>query len=106
MTLNVVDDFNHEGLGIEVDFSLAATRVTRALDQIIEWRGTPLAIRVDTGPEYISGRLHQWAEKRGIAIQPIQRLLSRVRFLSRRITPASLTFRNGFWFATSMVFLL
>ena len=27
--LNVVDDFNREGLGIEVDFSLPAARVIR-----------------------------------------------------------------------------
>ena len=45
--LNVVDDFNREGLGIEVDFSLPTERVIRSLDRIIEWRGTPLAIRVD-----------------------------------------------------------
>ena len=36
---NAVDDCNREGLGIEVDFSLPAERVVRALDQIIEWRG-------------------------------------------------------------------
>jgi len=35
------DDFNREGLGIEVDLSLPAERVIRALDQIIEWRGKP-----------------------------------------------------------------
>jgi putative transposase len=70
--LNVVDDFNRQGLGIEVDFSLLATRVTRTLDCIFEWRGTLLAIRVDNGPEYISDCLHQWAETRGIAIQHIQ----------------------------------
>jgi transposase InsO family protein len=45
--LNVLDDFNREGLGIEADFSLPAERVTRTLDRIIEWRGQPLAIRVD-----------------------------------------------------------
>ncbi len=45
--LNVLDDFNREGLGIEVDFSLPAERVVRALNQIIEWRGKPIAIRVD-----------------------------------------------------------
>ncbi len=33
---DVIDDFNREGLGIEVDFSLLAERVTRMLDQIIE----------------------------------------------------------------------
>ena len=70
--LNVVDDFNREGLGIEVDFSLPAERVIRTLDRIIEWRGAPLAIRVDNGPEYISGLLLRWAEDRGIAIQHIQ----------------------------------
>ncbi len=51
---NVIDDFNREGLAIEVDFSLPATRVIRALDQIIEWRGKPKSIRCDNGPEYIS----------------------------------------------------
>ena len=56
-TLNVIDDFNREGLAIEVDFSKPAERVVRALDQIIAWRGKPLAIRVDNGLEYVSGRL-------------------------------------------------
>ena len=54
-TLNVLDDFNREGLGIEVDFSLPAERVVRSLNQIIEWRGQPQVIRVDNGPEYVSG---------------------------------------------------
>jgi transposase InsO family protein len=61
--LNVLDDFNREGLGIEVDFSLPAERVTRSLDRIIEWRGKPGTIRVDNGPEYISETLRKWAEK-------------------------------------------
>jgi putative transposase len=34
---NVIDDFNREGLGIAVDFSLPSERVIRSLDQIIEW---------------------------------------------------------------------
>ena len=46
--------------------------MTRSLDRIIEWRGLPLAIRVDNGPEYISGQLLKWAHTRGIAIQHIQ----------------------------------
>ncbi len=36
---NVIDDYNREGLGIEVDLSLPSERVVRALDQIIEWGG-------------------------------------------------------------------
>ena len=70
--LNVLDDFNREGLGIEVDFSLPTERVIRSLDQIIEWRGKPETIRVDNGPEYISGKLLAWAEKSQISIQHIQ----------------------------------
>lgn len=71
-TLNVLDDYNREGLGIEVDFSLPAERVVRSLNRIIEWRGKPLIIRVDNGPEYISGKLMVWAERMGIHIQYIQ----------------------------------
>ena len=45
--LNVIDDYNREGLGIEVDFSLPSERVIRTLDHIIEWRGKPRSIRCD-----------------------------------------------------------
>jgi putative transposase len=70
--LNVLDDFNREGLAIDVDFSLPAERVIRSLNRIIEWRGKPDSIRVDNGPEYVSYKLVAWAEKRGIALQYIQ----------------------------------
>lgn len=69
---NVIDDYNREGLGIEIDFSLPAERVIRSLEQIIEWRGKPKTIRCDNGPEYISGAVLTWAEKRGIRIDYIQ----------------------------------
>jgi len=70
--LNVIDDFNREALGIEIDFSLPSERVIRALQQIIEWRGKPLTIRYDNGPENISGTLQRWAEQVGIEFQYIQ----------------------------------
>lgn len=70
--LNVIDDFNREGLGIEVDLSLPAERVIRMLDQIIEWRGKPAAIRCDNGPEYVSGALSSWAARHGIRVDYIQ----------------------------------
>ena len=38
----------------------------------IEWRGKPGTMRVDNGPECISGKLLIWAEKQGSAIQHIQ----------------------------------
>ena len=69
---NVIDDFNRQALGVEADLSLPATRVIRALDQMIEWRGKPAAIRCDNGPEYISGALLAWAARRDIRITFIQ----------------------------------
>ena len=71
-TFNVIDDFNREGLAVEVDISLPALRVIRTLNQVIEWRGKPKAIRCDNGPEYISHALAEWAEKHGIALMFIQ----------------------------------
>jgi putative transposase len=68
----VIDDFNREDLAIEVDFSLPASRVARALDQIIEWRGQPKRIRCDNGPEYISSLLATWAINKGIELMFIQ----------------------------------
>lgn len=70
--LNVIDDFNREALSIEIDFSLPSHRVTRALDRIIEWRGKPISIRCDNGPEYISSTLQKWSIKNDININYIQ----------------------------------
>jgi putative transposase len=69
---NVIDDFNREGLGIEIDFSLPAERVIRALDRIIEWRGKPFVIRCDNGPEYVGQVLGAWAQGLGIGLRFIQ----------------------------------
>ena len=44
----------------------------RSLNRIIEWRGQPASIRVDNGPEYVSGKLLAWVEKPGISICHIQ----------------------------------
>jgi len=69
---NVIDDYNRQGLGIEIDFSLPAERVIRALDRIIEWRGKPDAIRSDNGPEYISHQVAAWSKKHKITLLFIQ----------------------------------
>jgi len=71
-TFNVIDDYNREGLGIEVGLSLPSARVIRALEQIIEWRGKPSAIRCDNGPEYISQTLIDWANGQHITLLYIQ----------------------------------
>ena len=71
-TLNIIDDFNREGLAIDVDFSLPAARVVRSLNQVIQWRGKPAMIRVDNGPEYVSAKLIEWAAKHHITLCYIQ----------------------------------
>lgn len=71
-TFNVVDDYNRECLGIEVDHSLPAQRVIQSLERLIEWRGKPKALRCDNGPEYISQALRDWAQASGIELMYIQ----------------------------------
>ena len=61
-----------EGLRIEVDTSLPAARVIRALNELVEVRGAPLSIRLDNGPEFIANALALWAQSKGIALQHIQ----------------------------------
>jgi putative transposase len=71
-SLNVIDDFNRELLCAEIDLSLPATRVIKALEQVIEWRGRPSVIRCDNGPEYISQALKDWVKRQGIVLWFIQ----------------------------------
>ena len=71
-TFNVIDDYNREGLCIDVDFSMPSQRVIRSLEQVIEWRGKPAAIRCDNGPENISQVLVDWANEQQITLMYIQ----------------------------------
>lgn len=70
--LNVIDDYRREGLAIEAGFSLPAMRVLRVLEQLLEWRSKPVAIRCDNGPEFISHEFIAWAQRRNIRIDYIQ----------------------------------
>lgn len=71
-TVNVIDDFNREALGIKVSFSLPAERVIEFLDGIAMFRGYPNMIRVDNGPENISKTMVIWAKKHNLEIKYIQ----------------------------------
>ncbi len=71
-TLNVLDDFNRQVLGIEVDFSLPAGRVVRLLAQLVEQHGRPAKLRCDNGPEFISAALGEWCEAQSIVLHWIQ----------------------------------
>lgn len=70
--LAVVDAFTRECLALEVDTSLSSQRVTRALEQIVEQRGGPRAIRCDNGPELTSRHFLSWCEERQIQRLHIQ----------------------------------
>jgi putative transposase len=69
---NVVDALSREVLRSEVDTSLGATRVVRALEEIAALRGDPARITLDNGPEFRSRALDQWAYEHGVALEFIQ----------------------------------
>jgi len=71
-TFNVIDDCSREALRIEIDTSLPAARVIRALNELIEVRGKPKRLRLDNGPELISHALAQWARENMIELCFIQ----------------------------------
>lgn len=70
--LNIIDDFNRESLKIEVDTSLPALRVQRALDEIRKVKGLPANIRTDNGPEFISHLMEEWCETNKVSWHYIQ----------------------------------
>lgn len=71
-TLNVIDDFNRQVFGIEVDFSPPASRVVRLLAQLVAQHGRPEKLRCDNGPEFISAMLSDWCAAQGIVLHWIQ----------------------------------
>jgi putative transposase len=71
-TFNVVDDFNRELLGITIDLNIPSQRVIRVLDQIGTCRGYPKKLRLDNGPEFISGAMAEWAKSHDVTLEFIQ----------------------------------
>ena len=71
--LTVADDFSHECIDIAVDFGISGQYVTRLLDQAAIFRGYPVAVRTDNGPEFTSRAFLAWTTLHGIRhilIQP------------------------------------
>ena len=71
--LTVADDFSHECVDIAVDFGISGQYVTRLLDQAAIFRGYPVAVRTDNGPEFTSRAFLAWTTLHGIRhilIQP------------------------------------
>lgn len=59
--LTIEDRFTREGLALDPEFSLTSRRVIRTLDDIAALPGYPTRLRVDNGPENISGAMLQWS---------------------------------------------
>jgi putative transposase len=70
--LNVVDVHSHEAVVGEVDSSLPASRVIRALEEAALERGYPQRITIDNGPEFRSAALDAWAYQHGVALEFIE----------------------------------
>jgi putative transposase len=70
--LNLIDDFTRESIVVEVDTSLPALRVIKALEKIIKQRGKPANIRSDNGPEFLCHLLAAWCEANKITWHHIQ----------------------------------
>lgn len=70
--LSVVDNFTRECLALEVDTSFPSQRVTRVLEQVMERRGSPQALRMDNGPELTSRHFLAWCLEQKIGMHHIQ----------------------------------
>jgi putative transposase len=71
-TLNVVDDFSHECVAIEVDRSLPGARVVRVLERLAETIGLPQVLVCDYGPEFAGRTLDACAYHRGLELRFIR----------------------------------
>ena len=70
--VNVIDECSRKALWTEAYANISAKTLTEVLDKIVEWRGAPQYLRCDNGPEFISKKLKEWAEKNTVEIRFIQ----------------------------------
>lgn len=71
-TFNVLDDHHREGLAIEIDTSLRASRLLRVFERLKSERGLPNVLRVDNGPEFMAQEFVDWMKTNGVLIHYIQ----------------------------------
>ena len=70
--LCVEDEFTRESLAIEVGCSFRSERVCCVLEDLMNKRGRPLALRLDNGPEFIALALRGLCHQRGINLAHIE----------------------------------
>jgi putative transposase len=66
--LTLIDIHTRECLAIEARYSLTARHVVDVLDRVCAVQGTPDAIRIDNGPEFISHALKSWADNNAVRL--------------------------------------
>ena len=71
-TMNVIDNYRRQCLGIKISFSLPSRATTQHLDEIALMQGYPKKIILDNGPEHIAAHFKEWAESHSIILQFIQ----------------------------------
>lgn len=70
--INIMDECSRRALWTEAHKSITADNLVDILEKVAEWRGVPAYIRCDNGPEFIAGRLSEWAGKHGVELKHIQ----------------------------------
>ena len=70
--INVMDECSRKALWTEAHTSIKANDLTDILDKIVQWRGAPVYIRCDNGPEFISEKLSEWAKTNDVELRFIQ----------------------------------
>ncbi len=70
--LTVTDEFNKEGLAIDVDGRIRSPRVIEVLSRLVSARGAPAFLRSDNGPEFVSKALLSWIVAQGIGTALIE----------------------------------
>jgi transposase InsO family protein len=64
--LTVADDISHECVDLVVDWGISGLYVTRLLDRAAIFRGYPLAVRTENGPEFTSRAFMAWDHSHGV----------------------------------------
>ena len=66
--LTVVDDAPHEAVAIVPERAFGGNQLVRILEQLVNTRGLPKAIRTDNGKEFCSRAMLTWAHARGVQL--------------------------------------
>jgi len=68
--LTVLDEYTREALCVKVATSMGSSEVLEALYPLLLERGTPMHIRSDNGPEFVSAPFQKWLRR--VGIEPIR----------------------------------